>query len=159
MVVLPLEPVTAATGNSGLGSPKKSAAAGPIAGRARDDELRHGDLELPLADERDGADPHGVGREVVPFDARAGDAEEERAGRRSPYVLGELRHVDRGERDNLGRRERLGEALEVHHGPSLPTAPARPCSLRHGTCAQPPKPAIFASIRVQRFCASSCATV
>ena len=31
--------------------------------------------------------------------------------------------------------------------------------LRHGTCAQPPKPAIFASIRPQRFSASSWATV
>src|SRR5262245_52667111 len=42
------------------------------------------------------------------------------------------------------------------HERAVPTGPTPGA---YGTCAQPPKPAIFASMRVHRFCASSCATV
>ena len=95
VVVLPLVPVTPATSSVSVGRPKNSSAATGIASRALvDDELRHGQLERPLDDERDGAVLDRLRREVVPVGADAGDAEEEAARAGPPRVVGEVEHVD-----------------------------------------------------------------
>jgi len=84
-----------------------------------DDELGHPERERPLHDERGGTVGDGLGREVVPVGGMARHAEEERAGRRRPGVEAELGDLDRSRIHDLGRAESLGEALQVHRGPSL----------------------------------------
>ena len=67
-----------------LGRPPEELVGGDRHRRARvgDDELRHGEVERPLDDERDRAVRDRLRREVVPVGALAGDAEEERSRRR-----------------------------------------------------------------------------
>ena len=80
VVVLPFVPVTPATSSSFVGSPKNTSAATAIAARASsDDELRNVDVERPLDDERGRAALDRLPGEVVPVDALARNAEEERA--------------------------------------------------------------------------------
>jgi hypothetical protein len=51
----------------------------------------------------------------VPVDARAGDTEEEVAGLDAARVIRELGHVCLGSvSDDLDRRERGGQPLEIH---------------------------------------------
>ena len=79
VVVLPFVPVTPATASRSVGAPKKASARdGHRRAHGLDDELRHGELERALDDERGGTGRDGLGREVVPV-ARATRARRRRA--------------------------------------------------------------------------------
>ena len=108
-------PVTAATSSSRLGSRKKATAAGAIARRASaTTSCGTGKVERALDDEGGGASSHGVRREVVPVRPGAAHAEEERVRSDGARVVREIRDLHgRGVHD-LGRRERLGQQLELH---------------------------------------------
>ena len=97
--------------------------------RARDDELRHRQVERPLDDESHGAPLHRLRRELVTVGTSAGNAEEQRSGRRGTGVVDEVAHVDRSTSEHVDRAERCDEALQVHRSASLPapaaTGPAR----------------------------------
>ena len=80
----------------------------------RNEELRHVDVEHPLDDERDRAALDRLPREVVPVDALATDAEEERAGGHAPGVVGEIADRDWPARNHLARRERRDKGVEIH---------------------------------------------
>ena len=108
-------PVTPATCRRSLGSPEE------LVGRHRhrrahvlDDELRHGDVDRPLDDERDGAGRDRVGGEVVAVDAAPADAEEQRARRHPTRVVGEVADLDRSAPDHVARRERADQRVELH---------------------------------------------
>src|SRR5205085_11266819 len=62
-------------------------------------------------------------REVMAVDVRAADAEEEGAGRDRARVVGQIRYVERSTTDDVPRRERSDDALEVHRRASLPRRP------------------------------------
>ena len=90
--------------------------------RVVDDELRDGELERPLDDERDGAPSDGVGGEVVAVRTRPGDAEEERAGLDTPGGVREVADLGGCAGDHGARRERRDDALQLHRVASLATA-------------------------------------
>ena len=99
-----------------------------------DHELWHLRVYGPLDDERRGAGRDRLRRELVPVDVRAADAEEERTGRERARVVGQIRYVERSTTDDVPRRERCDDALEVHRRASLPARSAhRP--LRASACA------------------------
>ena len=79
-----------------------------------DDELRNGDLELPLDDERDGASLDRLPREVVAVHALSRDAEEDRALRHRARVVREVADLDRPGSGHLARGERPDQRLEIH---------------------------------------------
>ena len=89
------------------------------------DELRHGDVQRPLDDERNGAACDRLAGEVVPVDIRPRHAEEERSRHDRPRVVGEVAHLDRSPPDHVDRPDRGDEALQIHHRPaSLPRGAA-----------------------------------
>ena len=79
------------------------------------DDLRDGDRQRPLDDERHGSVLHRLRREIVPIGSGARDTEEDGAGPCVPRVVDEVEHLDRGGLDDLDRPERGGEALQIHH--------------------------------------------
>ncbi len=99
IVVLPLVPVTAASAQF---TRRLAVEPGRHArhrrARAGHDELGHGEIEGPLADERYGAGRHGGRRELVTVGASAGDAEEQRPGDDIAGVAGERSDLDVGSR-------------------------------------------------------------
>ena len=94
-----------------------------------DDELRHGNVELTLHDESDGAAPYRVGGEVMAVRGETGNAEEERAGPDAPRVVGEVGDVGRGGVHRALEPHGLAEGLKLdgagfYQRPSvLPRAP------------------------------------
>ena len=84
--------------------------------RVADDDLRHGQVERALDDERDRSALHRLRREVVAVDARARHGEEERARADRASVVGEIAHLDRKAPEHLHRLERCDEALQIHSG-------------------------------------------
>src|SRR5204862_8226400 len=84
--------------------------------RVADDDLRHGQVERALDDERDRSALHRLRREVVAVGTRAREREEERVGRYRTGVVGEIAHLDRKAPEHLHRLERCDEALQLHLG-------------------------------------------
>ena len=84
--------------------------------RVADDDLRHGQVECALDDERDGPALHCLRREVVAVGTRARHGEEERARTDRTGVVGEIAHLDRWAPEHLHRLERCDEALQIHLG-------------------------------------------
>ena len=123
-------PVTPATWSSSVGRPKNSSAATAIAApRARDDELRHVELERPLDDQRHGAVRDRVGGELVPVRSRPGNAEEEAARPGRAGVVGEVGDLDGSPPEHVRRRERRDQLVDLHRGASLATGPAEAARL------------------------------
>ncbi len=81
-----------------------------------DDDLRHGQVERALDDERDRPALHCLRREVVAVGTGARHGEEERARTDRSGVVGEIAHLDRWAPEHLDRLERCNEALQVHLG-------------------------------------------
>jgi hypothetical protein len=80
----------------------------------RDDDLRHGQLELTLHDDRRRAGLDRRAREVVSVGVLAGNREEEGTGSDRPSVVREIPYLDRRAPEHLRRLERCDEALQVH---------------------------------------------
>ena len=107
--------------------------------RARDDELRHVELERPLDDQRHRAVRDRVGGELVPVRARPGNAEEEAPRPGGAGVVGEVGDLDGSPPEHVRRRERRDQLVDLHRGASLPPGPAeaarprapRTASLQH----------------------------
>ena len=86
---------------------------GRCAGRL-DDELRHGDVDRPLDDERDGPRRDGLGCERVTVARRAWNADEERALADGARVVRQVEDLDGPPPDHLLRCERADERVETH---------------------------------------------
>ena len=84
--------------------------------RVRDNELRHGQIERPLDDERDRSVLDRLRCEVVPVRSHPRHAEEERPRPGATRVVGQVANFRRRERDHLRRRERGDQALDIHDG-------------------------------------------
>ena len=131
VVVFPFVPVTPTTASSARGRAEER-----VGGQAHrlagvgDDELRHGNVELTLHDESDGAAAYRVGgKESWPSESETGNAEEERAGPDAPRVVGEVGDVGRGGVHRALEPHGLAEGLKLdgagfYQRPSvLPRAP------------------------------------
>src|SRR5207237_6611571 len=94
------------------------------AARIGDDELWDVEVDRALDDLRYGAVRDGVHSEVVRVGARAGDAEEQRAGPGRAGVVGEVADLHGGASQDVRGGERCDDALEVHRRAGLPSAPA-----------------------------------
>ena len=119
MVVFPFVPVTPASSSSFVGSPKKASAATAIDSRLDGtSELRYVDVEHPLDDERDRAALDRLPGEVVPVDALAADAEEERAsGRRRACRMRDRRSsTGRPPTTSLGASTRIRASRSTRRG-------------------------------------------
>ena len=115
MVVFPLVPVTPATASSSVGWPKKTSAAAAIAARTSvTTSCGTGSGSACVTTSATAPAADGLAREVVAVARRAGNAEEQRAGSRGAGVVGEVADVDWRPLDDIGRRERGDQALEVH---------------------------------------------
>ena len=114
-MVLPFVPVTPATVSRSVGAPKNaSAATASRRARGLDDDLRHGDVDRPLDDERGRPGPDGLGGELVTVPQGARDAEEERALADGAGVVRQVDDLDGPPPDHLLRRERADQRVELH---------------------------------------------
>jgi hypothetical protein len=84
----------------------------------RDDQLRHGDVQLPLDHQRGGAGGDRLRRELVPVRALARVAEEQRAVADGASVVGKVDDLDRPSAHDLARRERRDERVQLHRARS-----------------------------------------
>ncbi len=82
--------------------------------RRLDDELRDGDVDRALDDERGRPRGGGVGGEIVAVDARARDAEEQRAVTHPARCVGEVGDLDGTPPDHVARCERADQRVELH---------------------------------------------
>jgi len=81
---------------------------------ARDDDLRHGQAELTLHDDRRRSGLDRRAGEVVSVGVLARNREEEGAGSDRTSVVREIPYLDRRAPEHLRRLERCDEALQVH---------------------------------------------
>ena len=115
VVVFPFVPVTPASSSSFVGSPKKTSAATAIDSRVDGtSELRHVDVEHALDHDGGRATLDRLPREVVPVDALAANAEEERTRRDAPGVVREIADRDRPAPGHLARREGPDQGVKIH---------------------------------------------
>ena len=114
-MVLPFVPVTPATVSRSVGAPKNASAATAAAAREDlDDELRDGDVDRPLDDERRRPGRDRLGGELVPVATGARDADEERALADGTGVVRQVGDLDGPLPDHLLRCERADERVETH---------------------------------------------
>jgi hypothetical protein len=95
--------------------------------RVGDHELRHARRDGMLDDERRGACVDRPPGQLVPVEALASHAEEERPRPHRARVVREIRYLDAEIPDNLARGEGFGNVLELHWGRGEPSNERRRC--------------------------------